>query len=112
MKPLYSVIIISHNNFDQTTRGALESLSEDNKNSDLREVIVIDNGSNDETRNKLRSVASISPNPKFILEKSNLGFPKAVNMGIFKAYEWAIFGFIKQRYKGDARIDTQTRTST
>ncbi len=82
MKPLYSVIIISHNNFDQTTRGALESLSEDNKNSDLREVIVIDNGSNDETRHKLRSVAAISPNPKLILEKSNLGFPRAVNMAI------------------------------
>lgn len=82
MKPLYSVIIISHNNFDETTRGALESLSEDDEYSDLREVLVIDNGSNDQTLNKLKMLEDISPFPKLFLEKSNLGFPRAANLGI------------------------------
>lgn len=85
MKPLYTVIIISHNNFDQTTRGALESLLEDKKNSDLREVIVIDNGSDEVTCSQLNQISPQSLKLKLILNESNLGFPRAVNMGIKEA---------------------------
>ena len=85
MKYLYSIIIISHNNFEGTTRGALESLVGDDKDSELREVIVIDNGSDDFTRRQLNQFSSPSLKLKLILNESNLGFPKAVNMGIKEA---------------------------
>ena len=85
MKYLYSIIIISHNNFEGTTRGALESLVGDDKDSELREVIVIDNGSDDFTRRQLNQFSSPSLKLKLILNESNLGFPKAVIMGIKEA---------------------------
>lgn len=85
MNVLYSVIIVSHNNFDQTTRGALESLAADDKDSGLREVIVIDNGSDEVTRRDLQQISSLAPIPRLFLEKSNLGFPRAVNLGISQA---------------------------
>jgi GT2 family glycosyltransferase/predicted O-methyltransferase YrrM len=84
-RPLYSVIIVSYNNFHQTTANALESLVDDGKDTELREVIVIDNGSDDFTRSQLNQFSSLSLKLKLILNESNLGFPKAVNMGIKEA---------------------------
>ncbi|MBN37170.1 MAG: hypothetical protein CMI29_01770 [Opitutae bacterium] len=85
MKLLYSVIIISHNNFENTTHGALESLARDEKGDELREVIVIDNGSDDLTCDQLRQVHLPSFKPRLIFNESNLGFPKAVNIGVKEA---------------------------
>ena len=84
-RPLYSVIIVSYNNFHQTTANALESLVDDDKDKELREVIVIDNGSDEVTCSQLNQFSSPSLNLKLILNESNLGFPRAVNMGIKEA---------------------------
>jgi len=72
-----SVIIVTYN-----SKGKIESCLRSLKNADLKmpyEVIVVDNKSND---GSLGSLSGQLPNFKVIVNKVNLGYSKAINIGI------------------------------
>ncbi|MDX9924127.1 MAG: glycosyltransferase [Ignavibacteriaceae bacterium] len=52
---------------------------------DKIEIIFIDNNSTDETPEYLRKLQDTNPNVSVIFNKTNLGFPKAVNQGIVQS---------------------------
>ena len=85
MQISYTVIIVSYNNFEETTSQVLKSLSEDPCDALIREIIIVDNGSCVETCSKLKKIVLNTPNTNLILNESNLGFPCAVNLGISAA---------------------------
>lgn len=74
-----SIIIVTYNHFEYT-KDCIESIYK-YTDKDTYEIIVVDNCSTDETRNWLKMQKDI----KVILNKENLGFPKACNQGIERA---------------------------
>lgn len=78
------VIMVTHNN-DSTIEHALKSLL-NSYYVDL--VIVVDNASKDNTKYILRQFIHMNVNVKAVFLKDNVGFPKAVNIGLrFCPYE-------------------------
>lgn len=75
-----SVIILSYNNFERTTGPCLASLSADPEN-DHPEIIVIDNGSADDTPARLQQAVAGHANIKLILNSDNRGFAGGNNDG-------------------------------
>jgi GT2 family glycosyltransferase len=82
-QPKASIIVIAYNNLE-LTRLCLESVLR-NTGYPAYEVIVVDNGSRDGTRQYLESLASHHSHVSIILNDDNLGFPKANNQGISRA---------------------------
>ena len=80
MDPAISVIILSYNNFERTTGPCLESLTADPENEHL-EIIVIDNGSADDTPARLQQAVAGHANIKLILNSDNRGFAGGNNDG-------------------------------
>jgi GT2 family glycosyltransferase len=80
--PLCSVIIVSHNNFAETTGSCLQSLSREE--ADL-EIIVVDNHSDQKTRDALRMATAQEPRLRVILKKSNSGYSGGNNAGAREA---------------------------
>ncbi|MCO4850558.1 glycosyltransferase [Bacillus vallismortis] len=70
-----SIIVLTYNQL-ALTKQCLESIWRNTKN-DCIEVIVVDNGSHDGTRDYLKQISSI----KTIFNKTNKGFAKACNQG-------------------------------
>jgi len=83
MAPELSVVILSYNQFDQTTGPCLASLS---KVDTLDfEMIVVDNGSDANTLHHLNDAASKDPRVRLILNKENRGYAGGNNDGVAQA---------------------------
>lgn len=78
--PKISIIIVSYNNLDYT-KLCLESIIK-NTNYPNYEIIIVDNGSSEDTVIFLRDYCSKNNIDKLILNKLNLGFAKANNQGV------------------------------
>ncbi len=81
--PLASVIIVTYNNLSLNEL-CLRSLFHETDWPNL-EVIVVDNGSTDGTRDLLQAMASQHPNLRTILNEANRGFAAANNQGLREA---------------------------
>ncbi len=75
-----SIIIVTHNNLS-LTKLCLESVLR-NTNSAAYEVIVVDNASSDDTPQYLEALARAHPEVRVVCNTTNLGFPKANNVGL------------------------------
>lgn len=83
MVPELSVIILSFNQYDLTTGPCLISLAQ--VDTPVLEIIIIDNGSDDITVQKLTSAASQDSRIKLIMNKENRGFAGGNNDGVAQA---------------------------
>jgi len=79
-----SVIVLSYNNYERTTGPCLESLISDPENENL-EIIVIDNGSADDTPARLQQAVTGHPNIELVLNSTNRGFAGGNNDGAMLA---------------------------
>lgn len=77
--PLVSVVMPSYNSFYSIERSVLSVLSQTYLNLEL---IIIDDGSEDETRSLLKRMASIDSRIKLVLNDINVGVAKARNQAI------------------------------
>ncbi|MCP3950845.1 MAG: glycosyltransferase family 2 protein, partial [Desulfobacterales bacterium] len=75
-----SIVILSYNNFDQTTGLCLESLFK-NGDDNRFEIIVVDNNSADGAAERIQAVAKGHSGVKVILNQENRGFPGGNNDG-------------------------------
>lgn len=75
-----SVIVLSYNNYERTTGPCLESLISDPENENL-EIIVIDNGSADDTPARLQQAVAGHPHIELVLNSTNRGFAGGNNDG-------------------------------
>lgn len=76
-----SVIILSFNNFEETTGKCLNTLAADPDFSKW-EVIVVDNASDANTKQQLNEAKQHFPLVNFIFNSSNVGFAAGNNIGI------------------------------
>jgi GT2 family glycosyltransferase len=76
-----SLIILSYNQLDETTKPCIESIY---RNTDMKdfELIVVDNNSQDETPKYLKKLSSKYDNVKIILNKENHGYARGNNDGM------------------------------
>lgn len=80
-QPLVSVVVVTFESAADIV-GCIQSLL----SSDLPvEIIVLDNGSRDDTVSKARAILDRQPDCHLICNDENLGFAKAVNKGIERA---------------------------
>ncbi len=78
-RPPCSVIIVSYNNFDQTTGPCLQSLA---REESALEIIVVDNHSDQATQDALKSAAGKDPRLRLFLKESNSGYSGGNNTGV------------------------------
>jgi GT2 family glycosyltransferase len=78
--PSVSVVVLTYNNWDYTA-ACLASLRAWSDYANL-EIIVVDNASTDETRDRLERMARHDPRLRVILNDTNLGFAAGNNVGI------------------------------
>jgi GT2 family glycosyltransferase len=84
-----SLIILSFNNFESTTYRCITSLGQ--PDFDEFTITVVDNKSNDGSREKLISFLLSKNYPKPILSENNLGFSGGMNLGAFHTSgEWIV----------------------
>lgn len=76
-----SIIILSFNNYQETTGTCLEFLSADPDFNNW-EVIIVDNASDTATRQQLEAAKQRYPQITIILNEANLGFSAGNNIGI------------------------------
>jgi GT2 family glycosyltransferase len=76
-----SIVLLSYNYFKETTKLCFESLAQD-PDFARWELIVVDNGSDDDTPEQLRLLQAEYPSARFIFNKTNLGFAGGINTGI------------------------------
>jgi GT2 family glycosyltransferase len=76
-----SIIILSFNNFDETTGKCLEMLAVD---PDFKkwEIIVVDNASDVKTLQQLKEAKNLYPGVNFVFNSQNVGFSAGNNIGI------------------------------
>lgn len=83
MAPELSIIILSFNQYDLTTGPCLASLSE--VDTVEMEIIVVDNGSDDDTLHQLAQAASRDTRIKLVMNNTNRGFAGGNNDGVAQA---------------------------
>jgi GT2 family glycosyltransferase len=76
-----SIIILSFNNYEETTEKCLAALAADPDFSNW-EIIVVDNASDPNTRQKLGEAKLYYPEVIFIFNSQNVGFAAGNNIGI------------------------------
>jgi len=76
---LTSIIILTHNQWDQT-RECLESIKR--HTPEPHEIIIVDNGSTDETRTRLKSCIGTQSNLRVVINHNNRGFATGNNQGL------------------------------
>ena len=81
MSKKVAIITPLYNKFDKATKPFLESIYK-YTNQDLFDLILIDNGSTDETVDYLKEFEKEHSNIKVIYNSENLGYSKANNQGI------------------------------
>jgi len=90
MQPLLSLIVLGFRNFDLTTRVCLESLVPWIDDPAI-EVLVVDNGSPDDSGKKTADWCALHPPVKCLLSESNRGFAGGMNYGAAQADgEWLL----------------------
>jgi len=88
--PKASIIIVTYNNLDYT-RLCLQSIHDKTVYPSV-EVIVVDNGSRDDTVKYLEALAAEHPNAQVLLNDTNEGFARANNRGVAAATgEYIVF---------------------
>lgn len=89
-KPLLSLVVLGFGNFDETTRGCLDSLQPWLHDPEV-EVLVVDNGSTDDSATKTAQWCSAHPTVQCLLSKSNRGFAGGMNWGAEQAHgKWLL----------------------
>jgi GT2 family glycosyltransferase len=81
--PLVSIVIVCWNGWEET-RVCLETLFQKTRTPSY-EVIVVDNGSSDETPQALRAWAAQEERLRFVRSEENLGFSAGNNLGAERA---------------------------
>lgn len=82
--PLLSLVVLGFRNFDVTTRACLESLVPWLDDPEI-EVLVLDNGSPDDSAQKTAAWCAAHPRIKCLLSDSNRGFAGGMNWGAAQA---------------------------
>jgi GT2 family glycosyltransferase len=82
--PLLSLVVLGFRNFEVTTRACLESLVPWLDDLEI-EVLVIDNGSPDDSAQKTAQWCAEHPQVKCLLSQSNRGFAGGMNWGAEQA---------------------------
>lgn len=83
MAPELSIVILSFNQYDLTTGPCLSSLS--GIDAVDVEIVVVDNGSDNDTQHKLALAAARDSRIKLVLNKENRGYAGGNNDGVAKA---------------------------
>lgn len=78
-EPVCSIIVISYNNFDDTTGPCLQSLIQSKA---AMEIIIVDNASDDYTISQLKKIAYMDKRIQIHLNKSNRGYAGGNNDGV------------------------------
>lgn len=84
MQPLLSLVVLGFRNFDVTTRVCLDSLVPWLGDPEL-ELLVIDNGSPDDSAQKTADWCAAHPQARCLLSESNRGFAGGMNWGAGQA---------------------------
>ncbi len=82
--PLLSLVVLGFRNFDVTTRACLDSLVPWVDDPEI-EVLVVDNGSPDDSAQKTAAWCAAHPQVKCLLSESNRGFAGGMNWGAGQA---------------------------
>lgn len=82
--PLLSLLVLGFRNFDATTRACLDSLTPWLQDPDV-EVLVMDNGSPDDSAEKTVAWCESHPAVRCLLSPDNLGFAGGMNWGASRA---------------------------
>lgn len=82
--PLLSLVVLGFRNFDVTTRACLDSLVPWLDDPEV-EVLVVDNGSPDDSAAKTAQWCAAHPQAKCLLSESNRGFAGGMNWGAAQA---------------------------
>jgi len=80
MQPILSLVVLGFRNFDVTTRACLESLLPWADDPAI-EILVLDNGSDDDSAHKTVSWCAAHPAIRCVLSVTNLGFAGGMNLG-------------------------------
>lgn len=83
-RPWLSLVVLGFRNFDLTTRACLDSLAPWLQDSEI-EVLVIDNGSPDDSGQKTAQWCAANPQARCLLSESNRGFAGGMNWGAAQA---------------------------
>ncbi|MDB5054730.1 MAG: glycosyl transferase family 2 [Bacilli bacterium] len=88
MHPYISLIILSYNNWHLTNaclNTLCDSFEEPHLDQEI-EIIIVDNGSNDETRQAIKEWSKIRSFPgiqlRLVMLEENLGYPSGINVGL------------------------------
>jgi GT2 family glycosyltransferase len=84
MQPQLSLVVLGFRNFDATTRVCLDSLVPWLDDPEV-EVLVIDNGSPDDSAQKTAAWCAAHPQARCLLSESNRGFSGGMNWGVAQA---------------------------
>jgi GT2 family glycosyltransferase len=84
MIPLLSLVVLGYRNFDVTTHVCLESLVPWLNDADV-EVLVVDNGSPDQSAQETAAWCAAHPQVKCLLSDDNRGFAGGMNWGVSHA---------------------------
>ena len=89
-QPLLSLVVLGFRNFDRTTRPCLESLVPWFNDPQI-EVLVVDNGSPDDSAQKTAQWCAAHPEVKCLLSDSNRGYAGGMNWGAAQAHgQWLL----------------------
>lgn len=89
-QPLLSLVVLGFRNFDRTTRPCLESLLPWFDDPQI-EILVVDNGSPDDSAQKTAQWCAAHPQVKCLLSDSNRGYAGGMNWGAAQAHgQWLL----------------------
>lgn len=80
-EPDVSVVLLAYNSLEHTTEPCVTSILSTNAGANY-ELIIVDNASQDGTRDYLKKIAKRNQNIRLVLNSSNLGFAGGNNAGI------------------------------
>lgn len=80
-KPWLSIIVLGYNRFAETSRRCLDSLAVEHLDPNI-EVILIDNGSTDDSAALSHEYCRTRPRIRFLPSNANLGFAGGMNAGV------------------------------
>lgn len=83
-QPLLSLVVLGFRNFDVTTRVCMDSLLPCLDDPEV-EVLVVDNGSPDDSAAKTVQWCAVNPQARCLLSESNRGFAGGMNWGATQA---------------------------
>lgn len=83
VRPRIAFVCVNYNNAVRTAQLVVSVMSQSKNGIDFdADVIIVDNASDDEDLNELRSIMSISANVRLVRAKTNIGYFGGLNLGI------------------------------